>query len=157
MGSPKKASSFYIASPCISNSIYAIHLSMESHGLFATCLDCADGRTKEPVLAWARKNIGVQWVDILTRAGMDGVLVSDLHPALVEDLRNQLGILLEKHHSKHILVVGHCECAGNPVSEDEHRTCIKQACEVVCSWNLPEGIEVVGLLVNSTWEVEVVS
>lgn len=129
----------------------------ELRGLFATGLDCADGRTKEPVLAWARKNIGVQWVDLLTRAGMDGSLLSDLHPVIVEDLRTQLGILLEKHHSRHVLVVGHCECAGNPVSEDEHRVCVVRTCGVVRSWNLPEGTEVIGLLVNPAWEVEVVS
>jgi len=129
----------------------------ELRGSFATCLDCADGRTKEPVLAWARKNIGVRWIDLLTRVGMDGSLLLDLHPVIMKDLRTQLGILLEKHHSKHVLIVGHCECAGNPVSEEEHRTCIKRAVDLVCSWNLPEGIEVVGLLVNPAWEVKVVA
>ena len=126
----------------------------QSHHSFATGFDCADGRTKEPVLAWARKNIRVQWIDLLTRAGMDGSLLSDLHPLIVEDLRNQLMILLDKHQSKHVLIVGHCECAGNPVSEDDHRKCIARACKVVLSWNLPKGVEVIGLLVNPAWEVE---
>ncbi len=129
-------------------------MHMKPNETFATCLDCADGRTKEPILAWARKNIGVQWVDLLTRAGMDGSLLSGLHPVIVEDLRNQLGILLDKHQSKHILVSGHCECAGNPVSKEMHRVCIRQVCQMLRSWNLPEGVEVIGLLVNEAWEVE---
>lgn len=131
-------------------------MSEEQRDKFAVGFDCADGRTKEPVLAWARKNLSVKWVDLLTRAGMDGSL-PDVHPVILEDYKNQLSILLEKHGSKHILVVGHCACAGNPVSGEEHRQCVVLACEVVRLWHLPKDVEVIGLLVNEQWEVEVVS
>ena len=126
----------------------------EEHGTFATDVGCIDGRTREPILAWARKNIDAEWADTVTRPGMDGFLLSEINPVILEDLQKQVLVSVEKHNSKYILVSGHCECAGNPVSEDEHRTCIVKAVRVVRSWNLPEDVKVIGLLVNAQWQAE---
>lgn len=127
---------------------------MESHGKFGSNVGCIDGRTLEPILAWAREHTGVQWVDFVTRPGMDGFLLTEMNPAILADLKWQLSVSVEKHSSKYVFVSGHCECAGNPVSETEHRTYIAQSCEIVRSWGLPEGVEVIGLLVNPMWGVD---
>ena len=40
----------------------------------ATCLNCMDGRVQLPVLTWIKANYPVDFVDVITEAGMDGVL-----------------------------------------------------------------------------------
>jgi len=122
---------------------------------FATALDCADGRTKLPVRAWAREHLGVDEVDCITRPGMDKFLSAEIQPVLLEDLQDQLA-KLEGHASEHVLVIGHCECLGNPVSEDPHREDIKKSCENVTSWRVLAGKKIIGLLVNKTgtWDVD---
>jgi hypothetical protein len=54
-----------------------------------------------------------------------------------------------------VAVVGHHDCAANPVSEAQHRQNIGQAVATVKSWDLP--VKVIGLWVNSDWQVEVVT
>ena len=127
---------------------------------FATALNCMDGRAQEPVRLWGVSNLPVQHVDMITLAGVDGSLSDkNLHPVIQDLLRRELFISIEKHGSRHILVVGHCECAGSPVSADEHRQDVARSIAVVRSWDLPEGSEVIGLLVNGdgSWNVEVIS
>ncbi|MEN6292607.1 MAG: carbonic anhydrase [Methanobacterium sp.] len=41
---------------------------------FATCLNCIDGRVQLPVINWIMKNYNVKYVDMITKAGMDGFL-----------------------------------------------------------------------------------
>ncbi len=41
---------------------------------FATCLNCMDGRVQEPVIFWIKENYKVDFVDMITEAGMDGYL-----------------------------------------------------------------------------------
>ena len=40
----------------------------------ATCLNCMDGRVQLPVIAWIKANYPVDFVDVITEAGMDRVL-----------------------------------------------------------------------------------
>jgi hypothetical protein len=51
-------------------------------------------------------------------------------------------------------VSGHYDCAGNPVSNEEHITQIKKGIEVISSWNL--GAKVVGVWVDDTWKINTV-
>ena len=62
-------------------------------------------------------------------------------------------ISVAKHNSGLIAVVGHHDCAGNPVSREQQVEQILKSIEVVRSWDL--GVEVVGLYVNDRWDVEV--
>ena len=66
-----------------------------------------------------------------------------------------MAISVEAHGSKVVAVAGHHDCAGNPVTEEEHRRHILRAVETVRSWGFP--VTIVGLWVNSNWQVEVVS
>ncbi len=125
---------------------------------FVECLGCKDGRTIDPIQHWARKTYGVTQVDFDTEPGMD-LFLSSCSKGEQEKLKKKVLITIEQHLGRVILVAGHCECVGNPVSAEEHRQHITKACEVVRSWDLPEGIKIIGLLVNGdgTWQVEVVS
>ena len=43
----------------------------------ATCLNCMDGRVQLPVINWIRENYKIDNVDVITEAGMDGVLANE--------------------------------------------------------------------------------
>lgn len=133
----------------------------ETHrGKFAVAIACIDGRTVEPVLAYAKQKYGVLYVDRINRPGIDALLGVGIpwwnlwKHILVWLIKKELFISIHHHYSRTVIVSGHCECAGNPVSANEHRMHIVQACAVVRSWGLPEGVEVKGILVNERWEVE---
>jgi hypothetical protein len=125
-----------------------------------------DGRVQEPVAAWVKANHSVDFVDTVTVAGPDKVLAEArptrsgrwrrrLGQQVAEEIRSRVAISVEAHGSKVVAVAGHDDCAGNPVSEEEHRRHILRAVDTVRSWGL--GVTVVGLWVNADWQVEVVS
>jgi len=51
-------------------------------------------------------------------------------------------------------VSGHYDCAANPVSDEEHIAQIKNAVEVISSWNL--NAKVVGVWVDGSWNINTV-
>lgn len=117
---------------------------MAQHSTFATAINCIDGRTQIPVFEWTRKHFKVDYVDMITEPGDDG----ELHhgPAsLLDSIRNKERISIEKHNSCGIVVAGHHDCAGNPVSEEEHFNDIREAVKKIVSWDL--SLPVVGLWV----------
>lgn len=83
---------------------------------FASAITCIDGRVLRPVVEWGLAHCGVDAVDIVTEPGVDGSL-----PQLVDDLRRRLAPSIDKHGSHEVILAGHEDCAGNPVSEEEHR------------------------------------
>jgi hypothetical protein len=64
-------------------------------------------------------------------------------------------VSINAHGSDIVAIAGHHGCAGNPVTKDEHLNHIRKASEIIKSWNLP--VKVVGLWINESWEVELVS
>ncbi|MGI0077880.1 MAG: carbonic anhydrase, partial [Nitrosopumilaceae archaeon] len=56
------------------------------------------------------------------------------------------------HGSSLIAIAGHHDCAGNPVSKQEHIELIKKSIDTVKSWNYPT--KIVGIWVNEKWQVE---
>ena len=118
----------------------------------ATCLNCMDGRVQLPVLYWIKENYHVDFVDVITEAGMDEVLSNQ------EDIREilrSITISVNVNKSTRLFVVGHYDCRGNPVEEGIHHK------EISSAVNRLKGYwpnhEIVGLWVNKTWQVEVVS
>jgi len=55
---------------------------------------------------------------------------------VVESIRRKVEVSMTAHHSSVIAVVGHHDCAGNPVSKEEHLEQIKKCIEVVASWGI---------------------
>ena len=116
----------------------------------ATCLNCMDGRVQLPVLNWIRKRYAVQFVDVITRAGMDGALA--LSDDIGEIVRS-VDISVKINGSSRIFVAGHHDCRGNPADSKTHRRHIMKAVRRLK--RLRQGLEVIGLWVNSRWQVEV--
>ncbi len=118
----------------------------------ATCLNCMDGRVQAPVLQWIKANYPVDFVDVITEAGMDFVLSTQEN---IDDIRRSISISLDVNQSTRLFVVGHYDCRGNPVSEKNHHTQIKDAVKRLKS-HWPK-YEIVGLWVNESWSVEIIS
>ena len=118
----------------------------------ATCLNCMDGRVQLPVLQWIKENYPVDFVDVITEAGMDNVL-SNQHD--ISEVIRSIKISVNINKSTRLFVVGHYDCRGNPVEESVHRQEIKSSVKRLKE-HWPEH-EIVGLWVNKNWQVEAVS
>jgi len=122
-----------------------------TEGKFGTAINCMDGRVQEPILMWFKIRNGIDFTDTITEAGPVKALAEGDGPT-VESIKNRLSISVNKHHSQLIAVVGHHDCAGNPVSKEIQLGQIEKAVEKVRSWW--PGIRVVGLWVNEMWTVD---
>jgi carbonic anhydrase len=120
-------------------------------GKFATSVSCMDGRIQVPLTNWIKENFSVDYVDTITEPGIDKLVADNTD---LESIKIKVGISINKHESELIVVSGHYDCAGNPVSNEEHITQIKQGIEVISSWNL--GVKVVGVWVDDTWKINTV-
>ncbi len=122
-------------------------------GTFATAITCMDGRVQEPMRKWAMKEFGVDFVDVITDAGVDLQLTQSL---IWQDdkFKGRVTTSVNKHGSRNVVLVGHHDCAGNPVTEEQHKVMIAKSCEKIISWGFP--VRVVGLWIGADWQPEVV-
>ena len=117
----------------------------------ATCLNCMDGRVQLPVISWIKTNYPVDFVDVITEAGMDGVLAKQED---ISEVLRSIKVSVNLNKSTRLFVIGHYDCRGNPVDEKCHR---KQIIDAVHRLKpLWPAQEVIGLWVNSRWQVELV-
>ena len=117
------------------------------------CLNCMDGRVQLPVLQWIKDHHGVDFVDVVTEAGMDSVLADAA--ADVSFIIRSIKISLEINKASVIFIVGHHDCRGNPVDKALHINHIKKAvARIQALW---KAISVIGLWVNEKWQVEAVA
>ncbi len=122
-------------------------------GKFVTAINCIDGRAHYPVKSWLQASFDAEFVDRITEPGVDKLLAGGAAD-VIEGIKQQVLISVNAHDSKTLAVVGHHDCAANPVSETQHRHDIRAAVATVQAWGLP--VQVIGLWVNSEWQVEVV-
>ena len=122
-----------------------------AEGAFATAINCMDGRVQHPVAEFLKKKYKVDYVDTITEPGPDGILAANQDKAAIESIKRRVGISTGRHGSKHIAIVGHHDCAGNPVDKETHLAHIRSAIKTVKSWGVKE--EVIGLWVDDKWKV----
>ena len=120
-----------------------------AEGKFATSVTCMDGRIQIPLAKWIKENHSVDYVDTITEPGVDKKVAENTD---LEPIKAKVAISINAHKSGLIVVSGHHDCAGNPVSEEEHISHIKKGVEVISSWNL--GVKVVGVWVDGSWNVK---
>ncbi len=118
----------------------------------ATCLNCMDGRVQLPVLTWIKDNYPVDFVDVITEAGMDGVLAKQED---ISEVLRSIKVSVNLNKSTRLFVVGHHDCRGNPIDEESHHQEIIDAVKRLKP--LWPDQEVIGLWVNSKWQVELVT
>ena len=117
---------------------------------FATAINCMDGRTQEPIISWAKKTFEVDYVDAITEPGPDKILAEG-PDTLVESIKNRVMISVNKHGSQNVIMVSHHDCAGNPVSKEEHLDQLKKSVNVISSWEL--GVKIIGVWIGEDWKV----
>lgn len=89
-----------------------------------------------------KENFGVDYLDVITEPGMDKVL-SQGQWNEKERAKENVIVSITAHNSNVVAVVGHYDCADNPVSDCKHFHDIITSTCVVKSWGLP--VRVVGL------------
>ncbi len=124
---------------------------MSGSGKFATCLNCMDGRVQEPAIKYIKDKYKVDYVDMITEAGMDRVLSEN--SSLDNNLSHKIDISLNLHGSKLIFVVGHYDCGGHPVDDETHKSDIRKSVENLKKLYFEKGINIYGLWIDSEWNV----
>jgi len=123
-------------------------------GKFGTTINCMDGRTQLPMIAWMKSTYGLDYVDMITEPGPDKLL-SEQIPEYVKSIRSRVEISVNAHGSKIIAVVSHYDCAGNPVSKEEHIRQVRDCLNLIKSWGLPVS-DIIGVWINDHWTVEII-
>jgi carbonic anhydrase len=122
---------------------------------FASVINCMDGRTQLPVLEWIINNYDIDYPDIITEAGPIKIISENTNEQIIEAIKYRLDISINKHHSKHIFIVAHYDCAGNPEQKARQIEQLKKSMQIVKSWGYNVK-EITGLWVNENWQVEMI-
>ena len=118
---------------------------------FYTAINCMDGRTQVPVVEYLKRRLGVEYVDMITEPGPNRILAEQDDFRLVDSILLRVNISVEKHGSVGIAVVGHHDCAGNPVGYPKQVEHTRAAIEYLAHryGQLP----ILGLWVDESWQV----
>ena len=119
---------------------------------FCTAINCMDGRVQQPVIEFMKKRFRAQNVDLITEAGPNRILAEQHSETTIQSIFQRVDISVSAHKSKVLAVVGHYDCAGNPVGKEEQVKQISSAIQFLRD-KYPR-IIIIGLWVNEKWEVE---
>jgi hypothetical protein len=120
-------------------------------GKFGTLINCIDGRSLIPVVTWLKEKYDLDYIDTVTEPGVDKIM-SNKDDEKTTQIKKKALISKRAHSSSLIAIAGHHDCAGNPVSKEEHIEQIKKSVETIKSWNYQS--KIVGIWVNEHWQVE---
>ncbi len=109
-----------------------------------------DGRIQLPVIQWIKKHYEVDFVDMITEPGMDGVL-AELNSD-IKDIVTKLEISVDKHGSQYIFIGGHYDCLGHPVDNETHKKDVMVAVERIKK--LKSSCKVIGLWISNKLSVQ---
>ena len=125
-----------------------------SHGKFGTAINCMDGRVQLPVTNWMKSKYTLDFIDMITEPGPDKMLTQGSN-AQVESIKSRVLISVNAHGSQTILIAAHHDCAGNPVSKEEHIRQVKECVKILQSWKLPVK-NITGAWINDNWTLEII-
>lgn len=123
-------------------------------GKFATALNCIDGRFQEPLIKFAQEKLKIDFLDLITEPGIDGIFAKKNKKEL-KKIKEKILISIKAHHSRNIILAGHAQCAKNPVSEREHKDQIIKGVKIIKSWKL--NCKVFGVWMNENFEIEILT
>lgn len=118
---------------------------------FVTSINCMDGRIQIPVIQWMKQKYNADYVDIITEPGPNKILSEQRVEYNAQSIRKRVEISIKAHGSKIIAISGHHDCAGNPTDKETQLKQIKDAVEVIKSWDF--NVEVIGLWIDERWIV----
>ncbi len=117
-----------------------------SNSSFGTVVTCMDGRIQLCVNRYLVERWGVEFIDTVTEAGPDRIVAEGIPRKSMDSILERVTISVERHGSRHIAVVGHDDCAGNPCNEATHRLLIRNGLQRLAA-RFP-GTTVIGLWVG---------
>lgn len=97
---------------------------------FCTTVNCMDGRAVEATINWMKVQYDLDYVDTISEPGMDG-FISKMNDEQKAWLKRKLEISIKNHGSRTVSFVGHDDCAGNPVLQEEHLAHIAKGVAIV--------------------------
>ena len=126
---------------------------------FFVAIGCMDGRVQKPIAKLGLKEFNALFADTITEAGLVGHLAKDLiDESLTKSISfKMIDVSIGKHNAQGIIVHGHQECAGNPVSDEEHIDHIRKASKKIKL--MVKNIPVVGAFVfrsKKGWDAKIV-
>ncbi|MDA3833154.1 MAG: hypothetical protein PF495_07120 [Spirochaetales bacterium] len=124
---------------------------MDASNMFATAINCMDGRVQLPVIEYMKNKYVVDYVDMVTEPGPNKILAENGDKTTIESIKRRVKISVERHNSKQITIVGHHDCAGNPADKEAQITHILSAIKTVKSWGL--NVQITGLWVDENWMI----
>ena len=119
---------------------------------FVTCLNCIDGRVQIPVINWIITNYDVEYVDMITAPGIDGLMADRGNN--IKDILEKISISKKVHSTNQIFIVGHHNCLANPVTSEVHKKQIIESVYRIKKLNL--NCNVIGLWVDSRSKIQIV-
>jgi carbonic anhydrase len=122
-------------------------------GKFVTAINCMDGRVQEPVIQWMKRQFHADFVDMITEPGPDRLMTAG-PPWDVRSVRSRVEVSVHAHRSEVVAVAAHHDCAGYPVSKEEHLSALRKCVDIVASWHLP--VRVLALWINDRWECGII-
>lgn len=123
--------------------------------MFATAINCIDGRVQMPVIEYIQKHFGVQYVDMITEEGPNKILSENSDIIRVGSILRKVRISVERHDSKLIAITGHYDCANNPTDQHTQISQVNDSIKTVKSWGVEA--EIIGLWINEQWRVSSLS
>jgi hypothetical protein len=119
---------------------------------FGTAVTCMDGRIQLPVIRYLKARYSLDYVDVIAEPGMNGFIAEYGDEGFMDRLVRKIRISLEGHGSRHIAVVGHHDCLGNPVPREKQHEHTRLAIQRLKPIFMDEVI-FCGLWVNERWGV----
>ncbi|VAX20736.1 hypothetical protein MNBD_IGNAVI01-1102 [hydrothermal vent metagenome] len=119
--------------------------------IFSTALNCMDGRVQIPVITYLQNRFNSECVDTITEAGINKVLAELEDASRIQNILERVKISIDVHKSGGIAVVGHHDCAGNPVGKEEQIKHIKKGVNFLKQKY--KDVEIIGLWVDANWKV----
>lgn len=127
-----------------------------SAGKFGTVINCIDGRVQTPVNDYLKAAFGLDYVDTITEPGPNRLFSNNQDQTTIAAALEKVNISATKHGSKVLGIVGHYDCAANPVDKNEHIAQIRHAVGTLRS-HIGDEMSILGLWVDEHWHVHRVS
>jgi carbonic anhydrase len=123
---------------------------MENSKKFACAINCMDGRVQDAVKNYMKEKYSVDYVDQVTEPGPIKILSENTNLAIIENIKKRVDVSVNHHGSKAIAIVGHFDCAGNPVGKEEQIIQLRKSKEVVEEFGFQT--EIILIWVEGDWQ-----
>ena len=123
---------------------------MENSKKFACAINCMDGRVQDAVKNYMKEKYSVDYVDQVTEPGPIKILSENTNLAIIENIKKRVDVSVNHHGSKAIAIVGHFDCAGNPVGKEEQIIQLRKSKEVVEDFGFQT--EIILIWVDGDWQ-----